>query len=136
MIYHSSPYKFETFRAMSHFGTLQAALHRISAYVEQDEHYMYVCEPNFGNCRVIEDFGNETEWLHSDLYQQKVISKSEYNYLKTIPDFITRAEMLAEILNHNGIDSLKYINCEEDKGSWSYIMTRPDQIKILSIEEL
>lgn len=121
---------------MSHFGTLQAALHRISAYVTQDKHYMYVCKPDFGNCRVIEDFGNETEWLHADLYQQNVISKSEYNYLKTINNSIDRAEMLAVILNHNGIDSLKYINCEEDKGSWSYIMTRPNQITILAIEQL
>ena len=136
MIYHSSPAKFSTFRHMSHFGTLKAAIHRISAYTNSDVHYMYVCDIDFGRCKVIQDFGNENEWLHVDLAKQNVISKSEYHYLRSIPDHLTRMEMLSEILNQNGIDSLKYINCAEDSGSWSYISTNPSKIKILSIEEL
>lgn len=136
MIYHSSPYKFDKFRPLSHFGTLQAALHRVSAYIEQDNHYMYICDVDLGRCRVIEDYGNETEFFHCDMYQQGLISKSEYKYLCTIDNHLTRMEMLSEILNHNGIDSLKYINCEEDKGSWSFIITNSDQVSIRAIEKI
>lgn len=51
---------------------------------------------------------------------------------KPLGDLSKATEMLISALESEGYDGLKYKNAFEDKGSWSFVAFRPEQIKIIN----
>lgn len=133
-LYHSSPSLFYKFNALSHFGSFKAAMHRKNAY-NSNVFYFYTVEIPEENIIEIEDFGNESDMFHDDLFRQNIISKNEFNILKNIFDYTKRTETLKNILIDKNIHILKYKNVAEDIDSTSFIVVDSSQIKITSIKK-
>jgi hypothetical protein len=97
--------------------------------------WIYTARLNLGNVLEIEDLAHEhsaysllslikdTEKLPKEAFQKlkKQINKAGY-----LNDMI-----LAKWLRDNGINTLMYKNVWEDPGSTSYIITDPNQVRIL-----
>lgn len=128
LLYHATNVpNIDIFYDLSHFGTLKSAMNR-SSYHESSKVYFYECEVDISEFIQIQDFGNETDMFHHDLYIQKIITSND---IKKMPSMT-----LSNILHNKNIKGFYYDNVAEDVGNISYIVNKGHDVKIKNIYDL
>jgi hypothetical protein len=134
----------KSFDPMSHFGTQEAAreVGQIRKKYDKPEKTKsaYAVRIRHGKSFEIDDIGDHNpNNLLGHLHDKGMFSSSEYNEHKTHICPISHNHKtinadntyLAKAINKKGYDSLHYQNDNEDYGSTSHIITRPDQVRVV-----
>jgi hypothetical protein len=108
IVHHLTPTKFSKFHHMSHFGTKQAAREAIKG---KDEYFDKHDEPH--------------EIDHSKIYHHAArIKLGNVAHIKDDGE-----NHVADTLRKNNIHTVAYTNTREHKGSTSYMITHPSQVR-------
>ena len=160
LLHHITPHEFDSFKPMSHFGTHDAARARASFLAKHElpsssdsSHEKYTGSPEIFNKRQKEtkfniystrlklgkviDVPDIAEDRPSKLLD--MLSKHKHIPHETVVELTKKSlghgglthEHIAKALNKHGIDTLRYKNKWEDPGKTSYMITRPDQVRVL-----
>ena len=139
IVHHVSPHDFNEFRPLSHFGTKHAARHRAidmrdNYNTNSDENYKhpmhyYSSRIKLGNVAQIDDESeHHPHEIANSLLSNGHITDEEHKHILSDKE---GTKPLLDILKKKNIHSLSYENGHEDAGSASYIITHPDQVRIL-----
>lgn len=133
--YHGTTDDIVEFHPLTHFGTEKAAKDRMT-YKKIKDGKIYKVDLAIKNPLTIKDFaGNHYDRVYAfTLRDKKLISQEEMEAITTINDKAELRKALLTKLNELGIDGFVYKNRYEDKGSLSYVIVDPRQVKILSVE--
>jgi len=136
VLHHVTPYRFKFFKPLSHFGSPTAArqigLERKS-YTNHKNFYYHTARINLGNVVHIHDNGDSqahdlADMLHHGGYfndqEHNEVTRHEYGSKKS-------ANALLDNLKRKNIHTLSYDNQWEDHGHKSYIITHPNQVRVL-----
>ena len=141
IVHHSSNASFDKFRPLSHFGTHRAA-REISRSTQSYEGpaFTYSARLKLGNVMKTKDHGRAWNGgLLNDLLDNGKLTTKEWNHHRSIAldgDGPDKNAYVASVLRSKGIHSIEYHNRIEDiKGGKSYIITHPDQVRILKKSE-
>jgi hypothetical protein len=139
VVHHVSFDSFDRFKPMSHFGSKDAARGRAATFFYTDQKkpmWMYTVRLKLGNVLVVDDlpYGHQAYDTLKLIKRTNKIPKAAFSKLnrlirkKGLLDNDLLADWLKNVCN---INTLKYLNRWEDPGSYSYIITDPDQVRIL-----
>jgi hypothetical protein len=148
VVYHSSPTNdTQRFHPLTHFGTQRAARARASEVRDLEgldinhEYHHYAVRLRLGNVAHIEDSAEHSplDILHG-LHSAGHITKNEKNQAErdmeranngTHPIHPHDHDVLMGLLKKKNIHTLSYTNHHEHRGSTSYMITDPKQVRIL-----
>jgi predicted RNA methylase len=134
--YHGTRADIDTFRPLSHFGTEKAAAQALESVKGKGEAKIISAELTLKNPLEVKDTVGTTEDVVDWIWQAEekgIVTEKE---AVAIEDIVTETGEIKEaekafvkLLKSKGYDGLKYINKTEDKGSLSYIIVDPKQVK-------
>jgi len=144
IVHHLSPFKFKKFKPLSHFGTRQAAREIIKTrdeYFDEEGEpydldpskiYHYAAKIKLGNIAEIEDDGEDhnPQTISYALHRAGHITDSQRNEHEKLGDELTNQHVV-KALRENDIQTVSYKNAREDKGSTSYMITHPSQVRVI-----
>ena len=135
--FHGTTSDINNFNSLSHFGSMDAAKDRMS-YKKFKNGKIYKVKLDIKNPLVIKDFpGIHYDRLYAfELKNKKLISQEEMEDITFTQDKIELRKKLLNKLKELGIDGFVYKNRYEDKGSTSYVITSPNQVKVLDVEQI
>ena len=142
IVHHLTPTKFSKFHHMSHFGTKQAAREAIKNKDEYfDKHdepheidhskiYHHAARIKLGNVAHIKDDGenHEPQGTSHSLHAAGHITNAQREQHKKLGHGLTNKHV-ADTLRKNNIHTVAYTNTREHKGSTSYMITHPSQVR-------
>jgi len=133
--YHGTTDDIVEFHPLTHFGTEKAAKDRMT-YKKIKDGKIYKVDLDIKNPLTIKDFaGNHYDRVYAfTLRDKKLISQEEMEFITTENNPQELRKRLLDKLRDLGIDGFAYKNRYEDKGSLSYVIVDPRQVKVLSVE--
>jgi hypothetical protein len=133
--YHGTTDDIVEFHPLTHFGTEKAAKDRMT-YKKIKDGKIYKVDLDIKNPLTIKDFaGNHYDRVYAfTLRDKKLISQEEMEFITTENNPQELRKRLLDKLRDLGIDGFVYKNRYEDKGSLSYVIVDPRQVKVLSVE--
>jgi hypothetical protein len=141
VVHHSSFDNFDKFHPLSHFGTHKAARERHSTlkfgYPEDYDHLKpvtYTARLKLGHVVDLPDVDADHSLygIAHQLHSAGHISEKQRDHLhNTLKGLGDKSHQFGHELNKMGINTMRYENEAEDPGSKSYIITHPDQVRIL-----
>ncbi len=139
VVHHASDQDFDQFRPLSHFGTANAARARAVSVGQSSKEpkNLYSARIRTGNVvRIGDDTENHTpaSILHS-LHKAGHVTVSHYikmdDKMRAASSEGERSKILTDFLKKRKINTIAYKNRVEDPGSTSYIITHPNQVRLL-----
>jgi len=141
VLHHLTANKFDTFKSFSHFGTANAARSRafskpkVSNDTRKSDN-MYSVRIKKGKTVDVDDLGTNTpQDLAVSLHKRGHISTKEKKYVTGSSSKSDAHHNLLDVLKARKIKTMRYKNEFEDPGKHSYIITHPDQVRVLRKKE-
>ena len=135
-VFHGTRAEIEAFRPLSHFGTEKAAERALESVKGKGEAKIISAELTLKNPLEVKDTVGTQEDVVDWIWQAEdkgVVTEEEATVIENIvtkEGEIEKAETaFVKLLKSKGYDGLKYINKTEDKGSISYVIFDPKQVK-------
>jgi hypothetical protein len=146
VLYHAThiPFNGNKFRPFSHFGTKDAARSRASRINEQNPKAKsfdtYSTRLRLGTTVDIPDpIEHSPKKIATLLHKHGHIDKNDYrkiiNAMSSHDDDKNKYKELASHLRDKGIHTISYTNEVEDPGNKSYMITHPNQVRVLKKTE-
>jgi hypothetical protein len=148
VVYHATQHDFDNFKPLSHFGTNRAARARVStkwyrfpdgkkeAPHPNSKFNTFAARLKLGNVVHLDDLKHHTakeyiDGLHKAGHLSDLEAKSHHNILWFKKNPEEQQQHVLGVLKEKGIDTIAYKNEYEHRGSQSYIITDPNQVRIL-----
>jgi hypothetical protein len=133
LCYHGTYAGFETFKPLSHFGSLKVATELATAWANQTGHvrpiYLRIEHPLEVDDSGLESGAQFEEWCRV-LLQKGIMTQAEHTAVYQDRERPNQHKVLIAALRTHGFDGLTYLNTQEDVGnlSRSWVITSPDQV--------
>lgn len=127
-VYHASPFQIEKFKPFTHFGTLEAAMHRARDLNIIGRGFLHKVKIDVTKSVEILDSGFDQHNLEGMITYLETMLALDYHEVESVLRAPVKA---AKLLARYGYDTLYYKNRREDAGSDSWVCMQPKKIQII-----
>lgn len=146
VVYHASPNRIAAFHPLSHFGTERAAHERAMAIARRGNGAVYIHAVELSVRNPLTILDDEAlfhtpmklaDMLHYDIRGKGKMTADERG---RVFDALKRgneagAREIVSIMEAKGYDGFVYRNYHEDAGSQSWVNFRPEQVRVVGVED-